>query len=529
METARTLCLWCPDWPVVAARRRGDAPDDAPIAVLERSRVFACSAEARAQDVVIGMRRREAETLAPGITVLEVDLSGDTRMFEPVARAVEDLAPRLVLERPGMLSFPTRGPSRYFGGDEKLVERIIEVARVAGVPDARAGIADGIFAARLAARRGVIVVPGETSEFLAPWPVGTLGDEELGSLLCRLGLSTLGAFAALPVPSVLARFGSHGLGMYRLSRGEDEHPPSLTVPPPDLVETCELDPPAERVDEAAFAAKVLADRLLGRLEAMGLACTHVVVEAETEHGEHLARGWRHEGALTAAMLAERVRWQLDGWLTDGLRDRATARGGLTGGLTLLRLVPEQVIPATGRQLGFWGGDAAGADRCARVLARVQGIIGPENVVTAVPQGGRTPGERVRWVPWGEPREPLRPIEAVVGPVHSEVPSWPGGVPGPPPARVFDPPVPATLLDVTGAEVSVSGRGEVSAPPALLRSAVLVGGGGEIRGGAGPWAHDVRWWDRRTRSRCTYWQVAVGEMACLVKVKQGQAAIEAIYD
>ena len=232
-----------------------------------------------------------------------------------------------------------------------------------------------------------------------------LGDDGLAGVLARLGLRTLGAFAELPPPAVLARFGPDGIGAHRLARGEEEHPPALTVPPPDLVEVCEIDPPAERVDEAAFMAKGLADRLLGRLEERGLACTQVVVEAETEHGEHLSRSWRHDGALTPAALTERVRWQLDGWITDGLGERAVAAGRLTGGLTLLRLTPDQVIPAHGRQLGFWGGDAASADRAARVFARVQGMLGLEHVVTPVPQGGRTPAERVRWVPWGEPREP----------------------------------------------------------------------------------------------------------------------------
>ena len=85
--------------------------------------------------------------------------------------------------------------------------------------------------------------------------------------------------------------------------------------PPDLAETIELDPPATRVDEAAFAAKMLADRLLARLDELGLSCSQVVVEAETEHGERLTRCWRHEGALTPATLATRVRWQLDAWLT----------------------------------------------------------------------------------------------------------------------------------------------------------------------------------------------------------------------
>ena len=402
-------------------------------------------------------------------------------------------------------------------------------------------------------RRGVVVAPGETPDFLAPWPVGTMGDEAMASVLCRLGLRTLGAFAALPTAAVIARFGPDGLAAHRLAAGEEEHPPALTVPPPDLVEVCELDPPAERVDEAAFAAKALADRLLARLEERGLACTQVIVEAETEHGEHLARGWRHEGALTPAALAERVRWQLDGWITGGLGERAAANGGTTGGLTLLRLVPDQVIPANGRQLGFWGGDAAAIDRASRVFARVQGLLGPEHVVTPVPQGGRTPAERVRWVPWGEPREPARAIADPMAeppsaarhsrshrsaegdlrkkavPASREVPPWPGAVPGPAPARVLVPPPPAELLDAAGQPVTVSSRGEASGTPARLRCHALPNQGGEITAWAGPWAQDVRWWDQRGWARRVHWQVVVGEVACLVRVERGETMIDALYD
>ncbi len=370
--------------------------------------------------------------------MVDLDLAGEARVFEPVARAVEAITPRLVVDRPGLLAFPTRGPSRYHGGDAALVVKVADAVRAVGVDDVRIGIADGGFAARLAARRAVSVAAGETPAFLAPWPIGAIADEDLADLLARLGLRTLGTYAVLPAGSVLARFGREGLAAHRLANGQDAHPPALTTPPPDFEERAELDPPAERIDEVAFVAKGMADRLLERLAARGLVCTQVIVEAETEHGETLARAWRHEGALTPGALAERVRWQLDGWLQ--------STGGLTGGLIGLRLVPEQVIPASGRQLGFWGGDAAAADRAARVLARVQGMLGPEHVVTAVPQGGRTPIERVRWVPWSEPREPgpHAPIGPVAGPVAVETPPWPGTIPGPAPARVLDPPVPAAL-------------------------------------------------------------------------------------
>lgn len=484
----------------------------------------AASAEARREGVVRGLRRREAEARCAELTVVDSDDAADARAFEAVVRAVEQIVPQLVLDRPGRCSFPTRGPSRYFGGDDALAQRVLEAVREVKVADARVGIADGELAAGLAARAAdTLVVPhGESAAFLAPWSVGVLaphvdGGTELADLLARLGLRTLGAFAELPEPSVLGRFGLPGVHAHRLARGESTYE-SVPVPlAPELIETVEFDPPAERVDEAAFAAKSLADQLLGRLDELGLSCTRVVVEAETEHGERLARCWRHDGSLTPATLVTRVRWQLEGWLT------------ATGGITKLCLVPDEVVPASGRQLGFWGGDPAAADHAARALARVQGMLGPESVVTAVPVGGRTPTERVRWVPWGEERD-APPFRSGTEPAAAA--PWPGTVPGPSPARVFDPPLPADLVDADGQAITVSGRGEASAAPADLRCAALPNCGGPLVAWAGPWPHDLRWWDARRRR--ALWQVVVDgggdtAIACLVAVTRGRAEVEAVYD
>jgi protein ImuB len=547
----RIACLWCPEWPVVALRARDPTLCNVPVAVVERGErglvVIAASTEAVAEGVTPGLRRREAEARCPGLVVAEADPQVEARAFERVARAVETFTPRFVLEEPGRLTFPTRGPSRYFGGDTAMAVRCLDAVRNIGITDARVGVADGGFAAMLAARAAepgaaYVVPPGESSGFLAPWPVAVLEDPEpgeaaeLADLLVRLGLRTLGAFAALPDGAVLGRFGSAGARAHRLARGDDEATASPAPPPPELVETAELDPPAVHVETAAFAAKALAERLMARLGTLGLACTRVMIEAETERGERLTRCWRHEGALTPAALAARVRWQLEGWLTAEVGDDGSVDDLATSGLVLLRLVPDEVLPATGRQLGFWGGDPAAADRAGRVLARVQGMLGHPAVVTAVPQGGRTPGERVRWVPWGDPREPARLLDAVPAPGANvrEVPPWPGAIPAPAPARVFEPPPPAELLDAAGEVVTVSGRGDASASPARLRCAALPGRGGEIAAWAGPWAHDARWWDRRARTRRAYWQVLVaapdGErVACLVAVTAGHAALEAIYD
>ncbi len=124
---------------------------------------------------------------------------------------------------------------------------------------------------------------------------------------------------------------------------------------------------------------------------------------------------------------------------------------------------DRVLPATGRQLGFWGGDAAARDRAGAALARLQGMLGHEVVATAVVGGGTAPSERVRWVPWGEPRDELEAAPAV---------ARRGARSGA--ARVHVPPVPATLLDGQGEPVRVSGRGDVPQAPAELRSDALRG-------------------------------------------------------
>ncbi len=71
-------------------------------------------------------------------------------------------------------------------------------------------IANGPFAATMAAQRGVVVPAGRAASFLAPFGVEALGRPELAELLRRLGISTLGGLASLDEADVLARFGPDG-------------------------------------------------------------------------------------------------------------------------------------------------------------------------------------------------------------------------------------------------------------------------------------------------------------------------------
>ena len=530
MVPTRMLVAWCPDWPVAAV---GIAADVA-AAVFKANRAVACSPAARAEGVTRGLRRREAQARCPQLVVLEHDPMRDARVFEPIVAAVETFAPRVEILRPGLCAVPTRGPSRYFGGDEALAAAVGQAVFARSGHPCLVGIADGPFAATLAARQGRIVAPGEAAAFLAPFPVSTLERPDLADLLARLGIRTLGQFAALPPEDVLARFGVDGALAHRLARGLDERPPATRTPPPDLVVERQLDPPAHRVDTAAFVGKALADELHERLANLGLACTRVAVEAETAHGESLSRLWRHEGALSAAAIAERVRWQLDGWLAGlALPDYEVDDVDPTAGLTLLRLVPDEVVPDNGRQAGFWGGAGEEGERAARAMARVQGTLGPDAVVTAVLTGGRSPAEQATYIPWGDPRPPTPPAEPDkkrkrTPESEAVAPPWPGRLPSPSPASVYPEPIPADVRDEHGGPVRVTGRHAVSAPPARL--AVDGGRPDDVTAWAGPWPVDERWWDPPAHRRRARFQVRVAAGAAyLLSVENGRWLVEAAYD
>lgn len=519
--------VWCPDWPVIA----WGIPLDEPAIVVVANRVVAASPAARGDGVAIGQRRREAQGRCPQVAVLERDTDREARLFEPVAAALEELTPRIEVTGPGLVGFPTRGPSRFFGGDDALAVEVIERVEpvLARRGHVRVGIADGVFAARLAARSmvaragPVVIEAGQAADFLADMAIDVLDLPTLTDVLHRLGLRTLGAFAALEATDVVGRFGREGQLAHRLARGEDEYPPDLRRPAPDLAVTWQFDPPADRVESCAFAAKMLADELHEGLASRGLACIRVAIEAETENGRTQLRLWRHEGALSAAAIADRTRWQLDSWLHQG-------RDGPHSGMARLTLVPDEVVPATGHQLGFWGGRNERAGDVTRTVARLQAMLGPEAVSVPELRGGVGPGDQIRLIPaaavdLAEDRPATQP-NWITEP-------WPGRIPPPAPAHIPPDPIPIEINDEYGAPVGVDGRGEITGPPALVQvaatSEMFDRRPRSVVGWAGPWPADQRWWDEANHRRRARLQLVLDDgSALLTTLEGGNWTIESVY-
>ncbi len=579
----RTLVLWCPDWPVVAAVLDGTVRSDEPAAVFHANRVVAASASARMAGVRRSMRRREAQARCPELEVLRADEAREARTFETVVAAVTAFAPLVEIVRPGWCQLATRGPARYFGGEETLVARLREVVNALGV-QVRIGVADGAAAAALAARSGSsgsIFPSGRSAEQLAVMPVscldhigeiapcGTAAElQALAGLWARLGLVRLGLVAQLPALDVATRFGPLGAWAYAVATGNERRIARPRRPPSDLVVEAQCDPPLERIDTAAFVARGLAEQLVDTLAASGSACTCIRIEAVIEDsltGERseVIRRWRHEragavGALNAATLADRVRWQLEGWLQSGQADSGRSGVGAAGAvrvgavrvgaietgavetgvvgagavetgvvgagavetgvvgagaIVVLRLVPEEVVADGGRQLTLWGGPTASDERAARAFSRIQALIGPEAVRVPARRGGRRPSDFVTLVAWGDALPPERR-----GP-------WPGVIPPPYPSAVHDPPWPTEICDAGGKLVVVSGRGELSAVPHTM---LIAGRLHPITQWAGPWPLDERWWDPAEHRRQARLQLMLRTEGYLAVLEAGAWWVEGTY-
>ena len=193
------------------ARRAGGAgagdrpPHRRPSAALRR-----CGCRTRGKHRARGLMVRLVVLWCP--STLEGGPEG--RGAPPVrrrARRRDGLAPFARPVRLGVLAIPSKGPSRFFGGEpafaEQLEARSAPLAR-RGQPRRASGAAEGLFAGMLAARASVLVARGRR-----PQPSSLRGR----SPRCATptsprhangsGLHTLGRFASLEEARVLERFG----------------------------------------------------------------------------------------------------------------------------------------------------------------------------------------------------------------------------------------------------------------------------------------------------------------------------------
>ena len=520
MNRERTIVLWCPDWPVIAARSAADLAPDAPLALVDRGLVYAASAQARHRGVRRGLTVREAQFRCPDLLVLPYDPVLDRRAFDPVLDGIEALTPGVAVLRPGTCAIRARGPVRYYGGETAAATALLDYLRASGLAEARVGIADGPFAAEQAARvdpapaeRIRILPPGGSAAFLAPLPVAIVADAALGTLLARLGLHTLGQFARLPAQDVHRRFGAAAAQAHARAAGREHEEIVPRTPAPVFDQGRDFEPALDRIDQLAFALRGTAELFVQTLREHTLVCTIVTILVGTEDGLLTERTWRHPRWFTDTDLIDRVRWQLQG--------QGRADSGLAAGVVRVTFTPDTVDAVANHEDGLWG---TGPDeRIHHALTRVQGLVGHEGVVTAVLGGGRMLADRQRWLPWGDESVTAVPDARSIRP-------WAGSLGGLLPATVFSTPPPVELLTSDGASVAIDDRGALTGSPHTFSAATTGRDPHEVVSWAGPWPVLERWWDPATARAVQRVQIVQddGDAWLLIRDDSGWRA-EARYD
>ncbi|MDO4259348.1 MAG: DNA polymerase Y family protein [Actinomycetaceae bacterium] len=530
----RRITLWVPDWPVNALVC--DVPPGAPAALIdERRRIVLATPSARRGGVHVGMRSSLAVHVLPDLILLPRDADREGRVFEEVLRAFDALAAGVVCHRPGLAWAPARGPSRWIGSEEALAECLIDsVAENTGA-ECQVGIAEGPFAALAAAKRGVIIPPGQEAAFLLPLPLSeaaelfpshmsTSGQEILGAL-STLGVRMCGQFLDLGRGAVLSRFGAAGEYLWFLASGGEAPFPSGQRSIHDEEVLIECDPPLTQVESALFTLRAGAADLSQALVSRGLVSSGLTMTLISEEGREYQRSWTGVNACDTDQVIERLRWQIRGWIQGGDAPESP--------LVAVRITARELSYSSPSE-ALWG-RGRGREGLEKSVMRVRALLGEDSILTPLLQGGYDPRNRILFTPWGKENNDALPCGG----------EWEGAV-WEAPGTLFDSPIPVDFLGeaqggIKRVPVRVNARGFIEPVPALIRIGEKecpqgirpFTGQGRVVGYEGPWPIVGQWWagEKSSQGTRTFLRISLENGPdCLLSLYLGKGwHLEGIYD
>jgi protein ImuB len=460
----RIACLLVPDLPVAAACRIDPDLAGRPLALSEgggaQAPIVAASAAARARGVQPGRQSvAQARAIADDLVLRPRDSVAERSAVRALVDVAASLASRIEPASDGTVFLDAGGAAHLVASEVGLATALVARAARVGLA-ARAAVAASMTVARLAALRGVEVVPpGTELGFLAPLPLACLGpDPTLVATLARWGVGRLGELARLPLAEVATRLGPAGAALVRAARGEDERPLAPQPIAGPIEEAVGLEHPLDAMEPLLFVLRGLIDRVVARvgLEGVGVARLGLALALDDRS--------RDERTLPLAAPTRDAKTLL-GCLRVDLEARpprsAIARVALTA-------VSDRVRAA---QLGLFHPPGPAPERLAATLARLAALCGADRVGAPVVVDGHRPGAAAI--------APFTPRDA---------PPAPAAHPGCRlTVRALRPPRVVQVFCDRGRLDFVRGEGL----------------GGRVVGAAGPWRIVAEWWSESACARDYY--------------------------
>jgi nucleotidyltransferase/DNA polymerase involved in DNA repair len=350
--------------------------------------------------LALGVRRGiplgRAHRLAPEAVFLLPDPLADAAAVEAALDALAAFSPGIAgptdpADRAfGSLEVHVDGLEALWGPEPDLVGKVRAALAplLPGTP--RAGIAGTRFAAALAAATGPgpsavpagLVPPGGDAAFLAPFPASALTrDPEVRGRLARFGLVTIGAVAALPRSSLVARFGAEEGGrLHARSNGSETDPFRPRRAPERLALALALDEAVTGLD----ALRIVLRRLAGALAAL---------DPTFSPGRLPLPGADLPTTVVAQRLPEPT---ADPEALERLLLERLERDPPRAPIVRLELELLDVVPAAGHQLTLFVPQANAASRLAWQLARLAVRFGEGRVGRVVLADPEAPLPETRW-------------------------------------------------------------------------------------------------------------------------------------
>lgn len=214
----RIVAVWLPFWPVERLRRAAPEtlPEGRPAALVAAAtggfRLTAVEALAAAEGLLPGRLATDARALVPELVLHPADPAADAAALDELLRWASRWSPLTARDGGDGFILEVGGASHLFGGEAALLEDVTR--RLAGLGlTARVALAGSAAAAAALARCGAgrtIAAAGSAAHgaALAALPLAGLRlDPAAAAALFRLGVTTIGALAALPRASLDRRFG----------------------------------------------------------------------------------------------------------------------------------------------------------------------------------------------------------------------------------------------------------------------------------------------------------------------------------
>ena len=383
----------------------------APVALADRFGVLAVNAAAQALGVQPGMKRPTALALAPLLLFGEADARRDADGLASVAHAALAFTPTVCLVPPAGVVLEVQSTLRYFGGFERLLQRLSQALQPLGHRVWRASAATAQGAVLLSRHRDGLhcAQAPALQRALAGLPVALL-DSALPHLdvLTGMGLRQLGELRRLPRDGLMRRFGEGLVAELDTAWGQRPDPRQPLVLPPVFDSQVELFARADTTEQLLHGAEVLLARLVAWLSAQ-----HAFVRRFRLLLRHEGRSRRSDGPTVTP---------LDIALAEPSRDPAHLQSLLRERLAALQL------PAPTLELALHAEDIARQpppnaelfptprsehEGLTRLIERLQARLGPAQVQRIVRVADHRP-ERCVQVQAYEPGPPPRPPEPAVG-------------------------------------------------------------------------------------------------------------------